>query len=119
MCYIQAAGYLGPYAPGQGPTPKKPVAGSNKRIRDYDSASDNDSDDDSDAEGVVKKRVATGASPGAGEPDSSIPDVDPRLLDYDDDTHAEMLALGMQMRRHTTAKALIDARCVRVADCRW
>ncbi len=41
---------------------------------------------------------------------SIVPDVDPRLLDYDSDTHAEMLALGLQMRRHTTAKALIDAR---------
>ena len=41
---------------------------------------------------------------------SVVPDVDPRLLDYDSDTHAEMLALGLQMRRHTTAKALIDAR---------
>jgi hypothetical protein len=26
------------------------------------------------------------------------------------DTHAEMLALGLQMRKHTTAKALVDAR---------
>lgn len=40
-------------------------------------------------------------------------DVDPRFLEYDSDTHAEMLALGLQMRKHTTAKALIDARWVK------
>ena len=55
---------------------------------------------------------------GAGEGEAAPPatlqslDVDPRFLEYDSDTHAEMLALGLQMRKHTTAKALIDARWV-------
>jgi hypothetical protein len=50
-------------------------------------------------------------SEGDGD-EEQVEDIDPRYLDYDSDTRAEMLALGMQMKRHTTAKALVDARSV-------
>lgn len=40
-----------------------------------------------------------------------VPRTPAHLDDYDSDTHAELLALGKKMKKHTTAKALIDARC--------
>jgi hypothetical protein len=47
--------------------------------------------------------------------DGESTDYDPRLENYDSDTHAEMLALGKMMRKHTTAKALVDASYNRYA----
>jgi AdoMet-dependent rRNA methyltransferase SPB1 len=64
---------------------------------------DTGSSDDSDSE--------ADADAGADADDGP----DPRLEDYDSDTHAEMLALGKLLRRHTTAKALVDASYNRYA----
>lgn len=40
---------------------------------------------------------------------------DPRMQLYDEDTHAELLALGRLMRKHSSAKALVDASYNRYA----
>ena len=70
---------------------------------------DVDDDDSDDSDDGAAAAAAAAAADGYGTA-PVVQDVDPRLLDYDSDTHAEMLALGLQMRKHTTAKALIDAR---------
>ena len=49
------------------------------------------------------------------EDESDASSADPRNEDYDSDTHAEMLALGKKLKRHTTAKALVDASYNRYA----
>ena len=49
------------------------------------------------------------AAPPSDEEASGSDSDDPRNDAYDSDTHAELLALGKKMRRHTTAKALMDA----------
>ncbi|KAA0172975.1 hypothetical protein FNF27_05612 [Cafeteria roenbergensis] len=61
---------------------------------------DSDEDDSSDEEAAV-----------ASDEDED----DPRLEDYDSDTHAEILALGKLMRRHSKAKDLVDASYNRYA----
>eukprot|EP01138_Halocafeteria_seosinensis_P012848 gb/GECG01013125.1/.p1 GENE.gb/GECG01013125.1/~~gb/GECG01013125.1/.p1 ORF type:complete len:964 (+),score=237.77 gb/GECG01013125.1/:1-2892(+) len=43
------------------------------------------------------------------EPDQGEESPDPRDEEYDSDTHAEILALGKMMKKHTRAKALVDA----------
>lgn len=55
--------------------------------------------------------VAAGAA-GAGGGSAGH---DPRDEDYDSDTHAELLALAGKLRKHTTAKALMDASYNRYA----
>ena len=56
---------------------------------------------------------AGAAGDGASDGGDSGPD--PRDADYDSDTHAELLALGKLLKRHTTAKALADASYNRYA----
>lgn len=41
--------------------------------------------------------------------DDDVSSVDPRDLDYDSETHAEILALGKKLKQHTEAKKLVDA----------
>lgn len=72
-------------APGAGSAFEVVPAGVERQDIDDDSDSDSDSDDS----------------------DDSGPD--PREANYDSDTHAEMLALGKKLKKHTTAKALVDA----------
>jgi AdoMet-dependent rRNA methyltransferase SPB1 len=47
--------------------------------------------------------------------DSDASSHDPRLDQYDSDTHAEMLALGKMLKKHTSAKKLLDASYNRYA----
>ena len=52
-------------------------------------------------------------SDGSSSGEDSGPD--PRDEDYDSDEHAELLALGKMLKRHTTRKALLDASYNRYA----
>ena len=79
------------------------------------------------AAGVLRASAHRGSGGGGGGDDDDESDddesddeseassADPRLEDYDSDTHAEMLALGKKLKRHTTAKALVDASYNRYA----
>jgi AdoMet-dependent rRNA methyltransferase SPB1 len=59
---------------------------------------------------VVKKSTFDDSDDSDDEIDESdTSSHDPRKEDYDSDTHAEMLALGKKLKRHTSAKALVDA----------
>lgn len=69
-----------------------------------DASDDEDSDTDSDDE---EEEDDEAAAADGGD--------DPRLQHYDEDTHAEMLALGKMLKRHTTGKALVDASYNRYA----
>jgi AdoMet-dependent rRNA methyltransferase SPB1 len=75
----------------------------NKRKRAAAAESDSDasdSDDDEAGDGT--------AAGGDSEPD-------PRDANYDSDTHAELLALGRLLKKHSGAKALVDASYNRYA----
>jgi AdoMet-dependent rRNA methyltransferase SPB1 len=66
----------------------------------------------SNTAGNLKKRSAFDDSDDSDDDDDDESDAsshDPRKEDYDSDTHAEMLALGKKLKRHTSAKALVDA----------
>jgi AdoMet-dependent rRNA methyltransferase SPB1 len=65
------------------------VPGERERRRGDDSSTDDDDDDDDESD--------------------SASSADPREANYDSDEHAELLALGKRLKRHTTAKALLDA----------
>ena len=53
--------------------------------------------------------------PGDGGGDDGDESEDPRDADYDSDTHAELLALGKMLKRHTSTKQLVDASYNRYA----
>lgn len=54
--------------------------------------------------------VVTAADEGSDDVSSTASSADPRLEEYDSDEHAEILALGKLMKKHTRAKELVDAR---------
>lgn len=92
-------------------------------------ASDSDSDSEVDERTAARRQlIAAGLGAGAaGSLDSGkgfkvVPagtpaglEHDPRDEDFDAQTQAEILALGTKLRRHTTAKALVDASYNRYA----
>ena len=69
------------------------------------------------------RRGARGGGDGSDSDDDSDDDAsssaassaDPRNEAYDSDTHAELLALGKLLKKHTTAKKLVDASYNRYA----
>ena len=63
----------------------------------------------------ARARALAGDSDDSSDDDDDDDGPDPRDAVYDSDEHAEILALGKMMRRHTTAKALVDASYNRYA----